>query len=249
MNAVGNLPRAIKVPADTDVVPASDIDHVHDVVHDCLEIRRSRVVRVEEPPHKHDHQHAAIVLEPRNHIVRCIAVVLGQCVARRVAKDDRRPRRVQHVAHRLVRDVRQVDEHAQTVHLADPCDPKLGQPSILAPSGDRRGGRGIRVVAVVRDGDVPHPQVVQLAEHGDRGACLVETLCAQHRRDLARLEGLAHAGWGGAEFKFREVVDEAARDVDLLQGVSHGVSGVIEAFEVVALDKNGPELAADSTFL
>lgn len=238
-------PDSIKIPTDADMVPASNLNNMHDVINHRLNVSSGGVLFIQEVPHKHNHKHAPILPQPHQHIIRRVSVDLGQLVARAVAEDNRRLSNIQHIAHRLVRHMRQVHHHAQTIHLRHSRAAERAQPSVLPRGGDRRRGRGERVVAVVREGDVPHAQVVKLPDDGDRSTHLVQALRAEHGGDLASFEGGPDARRRVAELELGRRGDEAPGDVDLLQGIADGVGWVVWVCELgVALDEDGPELAA-----
>jgi len=99
-----------------------------------------------------------------------------------VGEDDRGRGDVQGVAHRFRGNVRQVDEHADPLHLADDLTAEIGE----APSGRIVGRRiGPGQVAVVRECHVPDAERVKRPEDAERGGDRMPALGAEQGRDLA----------------------------------------------------------------
>ena len=67
-----------------------------------------------------DHHHAAIGGQQAEHVVGDVARMAVHAARRAVRKDHRRPAGGDRVAHRVGRNVAQVDQHAEPVHLARP---------------------------------------------------------------------------------------------------------------------------------
>jgi hypothetical protein len=80
-------------------------------------------------------------------------------------RDNRHAGRLDDVAKRVVRDVRDVDDHAEVVHGADDVASEVGESAMA-----RRVARGVApVVRVdVRERQVARPRVVQLAQRVER---------------------------------------------------------------------------------
>ena len=231
-----------------DMIPARNVSGMENMIHSRLHIRRLRILRVHEPLDEKDHDHTSILLQPREHVIRRIAVVLRQRVTGTVAEYDRRPGHVENLAHASVRGVRQIDHHAESIHLMDSSFPKLRQPAVSSSCRDGRRSRGVRIVAVVRDGDVPHTQVIELPYHSDRRARLMQSLGTEHGGDFACLESLRSARGSLAVMKVLILGNEALRDIDLLQRITNVVVRVVKMHDFRALDEDGPELAAYPAF-
>jgi hypothetical protein len=84
----------------------------------CLGLRAGGLGDDESRVEVH-HYHTVVLCQTRQDRIRDVARAGGDGEGARVAGDDRRLRDAEHVVHRLGRDVRDVDEHAEPVHLAD----------------------------------------------------------------------------------------------------------------------------------
>ena len=114
------------------------------------------------PANEGHHHHAAVLERPRivvGHVARCVA----ERPRRGMGEDHRRVRTRERVVHRLRRDVRQVDQHAEPVHLAHDVAAEGGepavrraslresaQPSVRCASASCSGRRGRRRCAALR---------------------------------------------------------------------------------------------------
>ncbi len=132
-----------------------------------------------------------------------------------VREDHRSLDHVQRVVHRGNRDMRQVDQHAQALHLADHVSAEIGQ------TAGRRGIRG-RVgpadVHVVGQGHVPHAELVQHAQRAERGGDAMAAFGAEQRGHPAGGEDPLHVGGGQRELQGRRIGrDHPAGQVDLLE--------------------------------
>lgn len=67
---------------------------------------------------KVDHDDTTIGSDALEHSIGDVARVVAECTCTAVAKDDRCLGNVEHVVHGVHRDMREVHEHAQAVHLA-----------------------------------------------------------------------------------------------------------------------------------
>ncbi len=130
-----------------------------------------------------NHHDTAVGCDQPEHRVAHIARMIYQRARRGVREDDRRRRHPQRRAHGLLGDVRQVDQHAEAVHLAhyrltEGCEPMV-----------RRGiGGGIRPGGVggVGERHVARAEVVVGAQHRERVIDLVATLHADQAGDAMR---------------------------------------------------------------
>ena len=84
---------------------------------------------VDELRHEGHHAHAAVAWEQTQDIVGHVAHVGGLRKGAGVAEDHRRGRRRQRVAHRAGGDVREVDEHAEPIALANHLPTEGRQPT------------------------------------------------------------------------------------------------------------------------
>ena len=97
-----------------------------------------------------DHDHAAVLGERPEHVVGHVAGVPVERPGGRVAEDDGHGRDREGVGERGVAHVREVDEHAEPVHLADELAARLVQPAPARGVG-RGVGPGVRVRVRERD--------------------------------------------------------------------------------------------------
>jgi len=113
----------------------------------------------------------------------------------------------EHVPHRVLAHVRQVDDHADAVHFVDQLPASFTHAAVErlgcngVPVGVLDdGGVGVDVVAVVGEGCVADAERVVVAEVGDGVADLVEALDCEGGDELAGFEvgdgGFAVWGWG-----------------------------------------------------
>lgn len=182
---------------------------------------------IQEEGHKGDHDDAAVGPEAPQHVVGHVPPVRLDAVGARVREDDRRAGNGQDVAHRVGRDVRQVDHHAEPVHLADEVAAEGREARIFVACRRRRAverrrpGRAKGVVAVVRERDIARAEVEQLAQRAQRVACLMPAFDPDHAGDLSRLVGGSDAARVGAELEqVAALRDKALCHVDLLEGVA-----------------------------
>lgn len=167
---------------------------------------------------------------------------------RRVRIDDWRLRHFQDVSHCLVGNMREVHHHAESIHLPDHLYPLVAQSTPLCPTG-RRGTIRISVVARMRKRDIPHAQPMVRPHHRGRVSDLVQTLDADHRRNLP--VAMCSHGSSGRRGEGQDVgvlVDEPVDELDLLERPPHQVEirGVVEVARVRGTrHKHAPEHAAD----
>lgn len=208
------------------MLPSSHVCDPEDVIDDVLDSRLLRMLDIQERGHKGHHDDTAVGPEAPQHVVRHVPPVRLDAVGARVREDDGRAGNGQDVAHRVGRDVRQVDHHAEPVHLADEVAAEGREARIFVAAccrlvERRRPGRAKGVVAVVCERDVARAEVEQLAQRPQRVACLMPAFDPDHAGDLARLVGGSDAVGVGAEFEQVAVLrDEALCHVDLLEGVA-----------------------------
>ena len=187
-----------------------------------------------------DHDHAAVFRQPAQHVVRHVARVVRHRPGGGMGEDDRRLGHVECVVHASRRDVRDVDQHAQPVHLAHHFLPERGESSEF---GELAAGVRPGEVGAVRESHVPDPERVKGPQGAERVLDRVASLHAEHRGDLAAVELVHHVRCGEREPQVLPVIgDDLERDVDLLQlharaaAVLHDRGG----------DVDGPELGSDA---
>lgn len=84
-------------------------------------------------------------------IVRDVPRVITQRVCRRMTEDHRRFGNAEHIAHGLLGYVREINEHAESVHLGDDARAELGQAVVF----DQRGVDAIDLI-LIRPGRSQH---------------------------------------------------------------------------------------------
>ena len=159
--------------------------------------------------------------------------------ALRVGEDHRRAAGLERVAHGVVADVAQVDEHAEAVHLVDDGAAEIGEAVIFRIVG---GAVGPFVVLEVGEGHVARAELVELPQRGEAAADLVPALDPDQRSDFAGLVDAHDVVRGAGQ---REVVgigfDQPLDDVDLLDRLAdRGVAGDF------GRDVDRPELRPDA---
>ncbi len=162
-----------------------------------------------------DHHDAAVLGQRPQHLVGHVARVVGDRAARRVRGDHRRFGQRHHVVESFVGDVRDVDHHPETVHLADDVLAERGQAVVRRLVGRRVGPV---VVAEVRQRHVAH------AERGvdaQQPHVVVDHVAAFHPhqgRDPAGLHRIAHLRRRRRQREIvRVLADRLADRVDLIE--------------------------------
>ena len=103
---------------------------------------------------------------------------------RGVGEDHRGRRDRQGIAHRGRRDVGQIDQHAEPVHLADDLTAELGQPAVPRLVGGRVGPVGVLVVG---EGQVADPEPVERSQRAEGVVDAVAALGPEQAGDPAAL--------------------------------------------------------------
>ena len=154
-------------------------------------------------------------------------------------KDHRRHGDAQRVFHRVRRDVAQVDEHAEAIHLANDLFAKPRQAAVRRLVGGRVGPGEIRGMGqrhVLRAEDVQH------AQRRQRVVDRVAALNANQRSDTFGLErALDVRGCVSDLERLGPPHGHAMDDVDLLEGCPHGFIALHARRHI-----DRPELAADA---
>ena len=162
--------------------------------------------------------------------------MIHQGARARVREDDRRLREVEDLAHHVRRDVRDVDQHAEPVHLAHHLAPERRQPAVRRGVGRRVGPV---VVLAVSERHVADAERIVGAQRAEAVLERLAVLHAEERGDLALLPGaLDVGGAGGEEEGVRVGVDHPAGELDLLE---LGARRVRQSRG----DEDAPELARD----
>ena len=126
-----------------------------------------------EVRHERHHADAVLLTQSLQHIVRNVAGHVADDAGGGVREHDRNLADRQSVAHRVGRDVAEVDQHADAVHLAHHLDAKSGQ---TAQHGLVGGRVGPRDVVVVGQCQVAHTEHVQHSQRRQRAADRVPAL-------------------------------------------------------------------------
>ena len=143
------------------------------------------------------------------------------------------------MAHRVGRDVREVDEHADAVHLAHHLDAKGGEPADGRLVGGRVGPRDVVVVGQRQVTDTQHVQHPQGCEGTTDG---VATLSPDEGGDPPRREDRLQLVRGASESQPVAIPGDHLMDgVDLFQGLDDR-----RAIGQRGGDPGRPELRADA---
>ena len=122
--------------------------------------------------------------------------MVDQGAGARVGEDHRRLRDVEDLAHHVRRDVREVDQHAQPVHLAHHLAAERREPAVRRRVGRRVGPVGVPAVG---ERHVAHAELVVGAQRAEAVLDRLAALHAQERGDLALLPGALDVGGAGGE--------------------------------------------------
>ena len=140
--------------------------------------------------------------------------------------DDRLRRHRERVVEGLVRDVRDVDDHSQPVHLPHDLAAEIGQAVVHRPIG---GCVRPVVVAEVRERHRPDAEPVIDAEHGQVVGDLVAALEGEHGGDLAGLGDALHVRRGRGQLDLVGMrVEDRLHSVTKLQRAAHGLRALVE---------------------
>ncbi|GAA1605009.1 hypothetical protein GCM10009828_034970 [Actinoplanes couchii] len=219
-------------------------DVVGDVFHGHRRDRAGAVpfpgpaLRRQERRHERHHAHPAVAGQPGQHVVRHVARVAADRPRRRMTEDHRGAGGVQGGTHSGVGDVRQVDEHADPVHLGHHLAAEVAEP---ADPGHVGGAVRPAGVLVVGQGQVADAQLVQHPQDGQRVADAVPALGPDQAGDPAGPERRLQSAGGRHQLQpVREPAVHLPDQVDLLQRAHHG-----RRRGQVTRHVDGPELGAD----
>ena len=135
------------------------------------------------------HDHAAVGRDPTQDLVRDVAHVVGHRSGPGVREDHGRLGDVERGGHRRGRDVAEVDQHPEPVHLAHDLATERGQAVVL-----RRIGRGVGPARrpPVGERHVADAARVELAQGRHRARDHRPAFEPDQRRDPAGCEGRLH---------------------------------------------------------
>ena len=124
-------------------------------------MRFLRRAGVERHRQELDHDGAAVLCDTPQHGVRHIARVVMHAAGRRMRRDYRRGRDVEHVVHRIDRNMRDIDQHPEPIHLLYDLATKFIEPAVLR-FGHMRIGPVVR--DVVRQRHVADAEAVEISQ-------------------------------------------------------------------------------------
>ena len=211
-----------------------------------LETRLLGVVESVPAPHrlrgeggdKGHHHHPAVLGQQAEDVVRHVARMVVQGAGRGVGEDHRRRRDGDRLPHRLGRHVREVDQHAEPVHLAHHLLAEAGETAVLG-----RVGRRVGPVGVLGMGErhVTRARHVELAQGGERVVDRMPPLHADQRGDAPGLVDAHHVV--RRERQLEGVGIALGQPVDVVDLLHHRLDGV----RPLDLDRDvdRPELAAE----
>ena len=159
-----------------------------------------------------------------------------------VREDHRRFADLKRVAHRLGRNVAEVDEHAEPVHLVNDRPAEGVDP---VPLGVVGRAVGELVVLEMRERHVARAEIVELSQRCEASSDLVAALDPDQRSDLARLVDANDIIGGERELEVVGIgFDDPLDGVDLLERVADRVVA-----GDVRRDVDRPELRADAALM
>ncbi len=231
--------RPLPGPAGGDGLHALMVARIHALRH--RERQRLVVPRRDrgrhELRHERGHADAAVRGQRPEDVVGHVPRHVALRARARVAEQHGPAGDPQRVPHHVGRHVRQVDEHADPLHLGHHALARRAQPVVHGRVGRRVGPGHVRVV---RERHVPHAERAHRAERAEGSADRVAALHAEERGDAAgRDDALDVVRGHGEREPVRVRGDEAAHHVDLLDGGAHGIhAGQVR-------HPHGPELRRD----
>jgi hypothetical protein len=203
-------------------------------------LRGPRAFRRQEAGVEVDHHHPAVLRRQLQHVVGHVTRMRRQGVGRRVREDHRGLAHPQGVLHGIRRNVRQIDQHAQPVHLGDHPFAEFGH--ALVP-GFVGGGVGPVQGFGVRQRQVADAELIVGPQHAERIVDGVPALDADQRGDLAAFANIQDVLDAISHLEIVRIgPDEAVDHVDLLQCLLDGGAGLARTHR----DVGGPELRADA---
>ena len=125
---------------------------------------RARLARIDERAAEVQHHEAAVRRDSAQHVVGQVARHVDERACGRVRRDHRRVRHLDRVPERLVGDVRDVDQHAESIHLANDLPAEVREPA-MPPGVAGRVGPAVAVVPGERH--VTDAEIVEVREVGE----------------------------------------------------------------------------------
>ncbi|MCO5556202.1 hypothetical protein L7F22_009747 [Adiantum nelumboides] len=192
----------------------------------------------DEARHERRHGHAAVAGQRLQHVGGHVARVVGDGAGAGVGEQHRPGGDGEGLVHRRRSDVREVDDHADAVHLGDDPRAELRQPVVAG----RVGGRvGPVVVQVVGQRQVADPEPAQHPQHGEGVGDAVPALRPHQGGDPPGADdGVDVVGGVGERQGVRVGGEEPPHPVHL---VEHRGDGLVVAQLAGYVDR--PELGAD----
>ena len=232
-------------PLGLDAEQLAEVPGVQAAAHGLgLEARQPRgALRRDEAGHERHHADPAVAGQPGQHVVGYIARAVGDRLGAGVREDHRGLGHIQRIVHRGNRNMRQVYQHAEPLHLADHVPPELGQPAGLRLVGGRVGPAG---VGVVGQRQVPDAERVEHPQHAERTGDGVAAFGAEQRGHPAGGEHPLHVVRGQREAERLGVArDQPPGHVDLLEHGGDRAIPVSTGSGQPGRDVDGPELRPD----
>ena len=173
----------------------------------------------DEARHERHHHHAAGPAHLLEDVVGHVAGDVGDGAGRGVREQHRRIAHLDRLPHRVGRDVAEVDQHAEPVHLAHHVLAEVGEAAVRMRTRRRIGpGR----VVVVGERHVAGAQPRQDAQDRERARDAVAALDADHRRHLARGRDPLDVVGGARRFEpVRVATAQGGQRIDLLERLRH----------------------------
>ena len=185
------------------------------------------IARVDESRVEVDVHDAAVAGDGAELIVGQVARHVAERAGAGVRCDHRHGGDGDRVVEGAVRDVRQIDEHAEPVHLAHDVSTERGEAAGARIAGaDRRASPCVAVVP--RQREVARSSRVEIAQAIERALDRMAALHADEDRDLPFRLRAAHVGGGGGEEEaVRMPVDEGVDHLDVLERAGERRAGVL----------------------
>src|SRR6185437_2741113 len=178
--------------------------------------------------------YAALLRESGDHLIRHVARHVGQRAARGVGREHGSVTDGERVPESLVRHVRNIDHHAQTIHFTHDVLAEIREAVVMFYRRIVDIARGVRPIVRIRmrEGHVPHSQRIVVAQKAEIVFNRMAALYTDQRRDLVALVRCNDLIRRGAK---SEIVWISCNDI-VANGVDHieGPMGGMVAWHVTA---------------